>query len=78
MPTKILAMGLMIGVGSGIKEKDVPGGSLTVLAAPPKLGVGTELSNEGFDKDVISLLDTRCAGIRQSQANKAKGHSDKK
>ena len=78
MPTKILAMNLMIGVRSGIKERDVPGGSFTVLDAPPSLGVGTELSNEGFDKDVISLLDTRYAGIGQSQASKAKGHSDKK
>ena len=78
MPTKILAMGLMIGVGSGIKEKDVPGGSLTVLAAPPKLGVGTKLSNRGFDKDIISLLSTRGAGIGESQSSKAKDHSDKK
>ena len=77
MPAKILAMSLVIEVGSGIKAGDAVGGSLTVLPAPPSSGVGTELSNEGFDKGVISLLDTRGAGIGQGQTSKAKGHSDK-
>ena len=77
MPTKILAMNLLIGVRSGIKAKDAAGGSLTVLPALPSSGVGTELSNEGFDENVISLLDTRGAGIGQSQTSKAKDDSDK-
>ena len=78
MPAKILTMGLVIEVRPGIVEKDAPGGNLTVLAAPPILGVGTKLSDRGFDKDMISLLSTRSAGIGQSQSNKAKDHSDKK
>ena len=70
-------MNLMNGVRSGIKAGDAVGGSLTVLPAPPSSGVGTEISDEGFDENVISLLDTRGAGIGQTQASKAKGDSDK-
>ena len=59
-------------------EKDVPGGNLTVLAAPPILGVGAKLSNRGFDKDMISLLSTKVAGIGESHSSKAKDNCDKK
>jgi hypothetical protein len=78
LPAKILILGLVIEIRPGIIEKDVPGGKLTVLVAPPILGVGTKLFDRGFDSDMISLLSTRVAGIGESHSSKSKDNCDKK
>jgi hypothetical protein len=64
--TKILTIGLVVEVRSGIKVGDAVRGSFGALPALPGIRVGTGPSDKGFDGDGICLLDTRSVGVRQT------------
>ena len=71
-------MDIVVRSNFGIRVRDAMRTVLGALPTLPGIEVGAGLPDKRFDRDDSSPLDTWCVGIRQRQADKAKGNSHEK